>query len=287
MATPRGGGIGIVVSLLLALTLLAVHESAWLPMLLPLALGVVLVAGIGWIDDHRPLPVWQRLATHVVAAMLLAASCLLAGAGPLHALLAGGLAVGLTNAWNFMDGIDGLAASQALLAALAIALGAGSGPGVWFGLALAAGCAGFLPFNFPTARIFLGDVGSGTIGYALACLIAISAQSAGSAAWLLLPLSACLVDASLTLAARMVRGERWWTAHVSHLYQRLARAWHGHRGVTTAYVAWTLGALLVMMIVRSQQAPVIMGAAVAWYLAGAGTWWWASRQLNRQAGTNS
>ena len=82
----------------------------------------------------------------------------------------------LVNVWNFMDGIDGLAAMQALVVAVAWAMLAGAGPVWWLGLALAAGSLGFLPFNFPRARIFLGDVGSGALGYGLAMLFTVGSQ---------------------------------------------------------------------------------------------------------------
>src|SRR3546814_3920624 len=120
-----------------------------------------------------------------------------------------------------MDGIDGIAALQALVVAGGGALLAGDPASRWMALALAAACLGFLPLNLPRARIFLGDVGSGALGYALALVIVLAAVGGGEAsspaAWmlLLLPPSAFLVDAALTLAARIFRGERWWTPHVA------------------------------------------------------------------------
>ena len=193
------------------------------------------------------------------------------------ALPAFALALVLVNVWNFMDGIDGIAASQALLAALAYAMATGTGIVWWLGLALAGACIGFLPFNFPKARIFMGDVGSGALGYLLAALAALSVESGSSWFWLALPLSAFLVDAALTLGTRIVRGERWWTPHVRHLYQRLARGWKGHQAVTVAFAAWTLAALALMWAVRLQEPATIMCAVCAWYLAGAGIWIWSGR----------
>lgn len=291
--TPRGGGIAIVAAMLVALCTLAWRMPAAVPQLAPITLGLLLVAGVGWLDDHRPLSPWLRLAAHAVAAALLAMACIFAGAGAINAALGFAAALVLVNVWNFMDGIDGIAASQALLAALAIgsAVAGLGGPVPWLALALAAACAGFLPFNFGVLRrrrasIFLGDVGSGAIGYLLACLLALSAGSLAGWGWLALPLSAFAVDAALTLAARIVRGERWWSPHVSHLYQQLSRRWNGHWPVTMVYAAWTMVALLVMWIVRSQHAAGIMAAVLAWYLVGAGTWWASRHYLGRQSGVS-
>src|SRR5690606_23140662 len=145
----------------------------------------------------------------------------------------------LVNIWNFMDGIDGIAAGQALVVAGAWALLAGQGPVLWLGLALAGGALGFLPFNFPRARVFLGDVGSGALGYGLAALLALGALGQSPAtrvAWLL-PLQPFLIDGSLTLLARMVAGEAWWRPHVQHAYQCWARRRGAHVPVTLAYAS--------------------------------------------------
>ena len=172
--TPRGGGVAIVVALLPALGWLVLHpEPASRRGWLAIAGGLLLVAGIGWLDDHRPLGAAPRLFVHALAAGLLALALHWLGADPMMAAAAFGLALVLVNAWNFMDGIDSLATSQALLAALAYALFAGSGPVLSLGAVLAAACAGFLPFNLPRARVFLGDVGSGALGFMLAVLVSL------------------------------------------------------------------------------------------------------------------
>ena len=180
----------------------------------------------------------------------------------------------LTNVWNFMDGIDGLAASQAALVAGAYALLSG-GAVLYAGLALAAASIGFLPHNFPKARIFLGDVGSGALGYALAALSATTALSlgGGAGAWLLvlLPPAVFLIDASLTLGARMLRGERWWEPHVQHAYQCWARR-VGHRVVTWAYALATFTAIMLMFAIRSSEAPFRMVMIAGVGLAGGLVW---------------
>jgi UDP-N-acetylmuramyl pentapeptide phosphotransferase/UDP-N-acetylglucosamine-1-phosphate transferase len=260
--TPRGGGIGIVVACLLACVANAVADGpAWLLV----ALGLALVAGIGWWDDHRPLPALPRLAVHAVAAALLALALHQRGAGSLAVAATFALALVLVNAWNFMDGIDGLAASQALLCAAAFALLPGLAAGaVWLALALTAGCAGFLPFNAPRARIFLGDVGSGGLGYLVATLLGFALAARPQSDWplLLLAPGAMLVDAGATLLKRVARGERWWQPHVGHLYQRLGRR-HGHITVVTRYGLWTIMAATVMLFLAGAGRGAIV-AAVAW-----------------------
>lgn len=249
--TPRGGGIGIVLAWGGICAAFGTTGVLPAPLAAATAGGLVLVAGAGWIDDHRPLSPWWRLAAHVAAGIALAAGLAAAGAAPLLQLLAlAGVPV-MVNAWNFMDGIDGLAASQAALAAAGFALLSASPQAALPALALAAACVGFLPFNFPRARIFLGDVGSGSLGFALAvlaCLLLLQEGAAGGPGLLplvFLPLSAFLLDAALTLGWRIVRGERWWTAHVGHAYQRLAARLGSHVPVTLGYGAWSMAAVLL------------------------------------------
>lgn len=246
--TPRGGGVAIVAGWLPAVALAGWlgGAGAWRPAAIAAA-GAMIVAAVGWIDDHRPLPALPRLAAHAVAALLLAVAAWMSGAGPAPAVVAFVLALGLANAWNFIDGIDGIAASQAAIAAAAFALVTAGAAGLP-ALALAAACLGFLPWNFPRARIFMGDVGSGSVGYALAAAAVAAMAQAPRSAWplLLLPLLPVLVDTSLTLGRRIVTGQRWWTPHVTHAYQVQARR-HGHRRVTLAFALATacLSALAV------------------------------------------
>lgn len=247
VATPRGGGIAIVVMVVLA-SLLAGLQSAddrWL--LWSFVPGLLIVAGIGWWDDHQPLSPWLRLGVQAVAAAMLGLGVWSATGMPGYAVFAVLAAMALVNVWNFMDGINGLAASQAWLAALAYAaLIPADGAVPWVAWALFAASAGFLPFNFPRARIFMGDVGSGALGYTLAMLATTSLGAAPRTAvpLILLPLCAFLVDAGFTLAWRMLRGERWWTPHVSHLYQWAARR-IGHASVTVIYFVFGSVTLLL------------------------------------------
>ncbi len=281
VSTPRGGGIAIVVAMLVAMVVVMLRQPGSDSVLAAPTLGLFLVSVIGWVDDHRPLSARLRFAVHVLAAGLLAWACLLAGQGWLEAGFAFCLALVLVNAWNFMDGINGIAASQAALVAAVCALASPPGSaGGLLGWALVAACLGFLPFNFPKARIFLGDVGSGALGYALALVVVLAGEGQPIRAWLLLPLSACLLDTALTLGTRIVRRERWWMPHVQHLYQGLARQWSGHTGVTLAYAAWTIASAGVAWCVRSESPMTIMSAVFLWYALGAAIWL-AARRVSR------
>lgn len=273
--TPRGGGLGIVVACLVLLLLVAATTPQPLPWVL-IAAGLLLVAGIGWWDDHRPIPAWPRLLAHAVAAGLLAWAMWMQGASPLAALGAFVLGLGLVNAWNFMDGIDGLAASQALLCGLGLACVLAD---PWTALAIAIGGAslGFLPSNLPRARVFLGDVGSGALGFLMAVLLAVGFAERPVAGWpvLLLAPMAMLVDAGLTLFWRMRRGDIWWQAHAQHLFQRSGRR-HGHAKVCLAYALWTLGAIGLMLVLQGQSDMLALVISIAAFAASCLFW----RQLH-------
>jgi UDP-N-acetylmuramyl pentapeptide phosphotransferase/UDP-N-acetylglucosamine-1-phosphate transferase len=162
--------------------------------------------------------------------------------------------------------------------ALGCALFAGNTTVAWVALALAAACAGFLPFNLPPARIFLGDVGSGALGYLLAALAAFAlARDPWKGSLLLLPLSAFLTDATLTLGRRVLRGERWWLPHTQHAYQQWMRRQGSHGRVSAAYAAWTALMLVNAKLASSSGSTGKMLALAACYLAGATTWTWLQR----------
>lgn len=282
VATPRGGGISIVASMVLAFAFLAwmAPSVAW--PILSIGVGMLLVAAIGWIDDHRPLSPWSRLCVHALAAGLLAWATHVSGGDAMDVVLAFAMALVLVNVWNFMDGIDGLAASQAAIVAGGYAW-LSTGAASWLALALLAAICGFLPHNFPKARIFLGDVGSGTLGYVLAALMvaAAMADGGGIGAWALvmLPVSVFLIDASLTLGMRILRREAWWTPHVQHAYQRWARQAGSHPRVTSAYALATSGTLLAMVCVHSSPATHRIAMLGAIWLAGGVGWCWLQRRL--------
>jgi UDP-N-acetylmuramyl pentapeptide phosphotransferase/UDP-N-acetylglucosamine-1-phosphate transferase len=280
VATPRGGGLSIVVALLMAAIALAVRDPQQRTLLVAFAVGLTLVAGIGMLDDHHPLSPWLRLVVHASAALLLALAIDHVFADMRLAAIAFVAALVLTNVWNFMDGINGLAATQALLLVAVIACIA---DGAWslLAIALAAASLGFLPYNFPTARIFLGDVGSGAMGFAIAALGVTALDPIDASSWLLmLPLSAFLLDAGLTLLRRMLRGERWWAPHTQHAYQVLARR-AGHTAVTVAYGFWTLLGWAIMLGLREAPPNFMLSIGIAWYISGAFLWWLLQRLETR------
>ncbi len=288
IATPRGGGISIVASALVAFAWLASTHALAPWVAAAIVAGLVFVAGIGWLDDHRPLSPWLRLAVQAVAAALVAAALLADGRGPDSAAFGFVVVMVFVNVWNFMDGIDGLAASQALLVAGGWAWLAWPAAWAWLLVAVAAACLGFLPFNLPRARIFLGDVGSGALGYLLAAGLLWLPADAINPPWLAwLPLSAFVVDATLTLGVRMLKGERWWTPHLQHAYQRWASRRGRHGAVTVAFALWTACAVLAMVSLQGKDAKTCLLALVAVYAAAVAIWAWLRRSQGTQEGSAS
>jgi len=256
LPTPRGGGLSIVV-VFLGIVLWFAHRgdiSASLGS--ALIWGGLAVAGVGFLDDHFPVPPRVRLLVHFAAAGW--ALWQLNGMGPLHLgwirwdwgwvgqLVALVGLVWMINLYNFMDGIDGLAGVEAVCASgLGGLLLAWSGLGglAEGALALAGASAGFLVWNWPPAKIFMGDVGSGFLGFVFGVL---AISSAKERPWLLWPwlilLSVFIVDSTVTLIRRLTAGARWYEAHCSHAYQHAARRWGSHVKVTLTIalvnVAW-------------------------------------------------
>jgi Fuc2NAc and GlcNAc transferase len=264
--TARGGGLAIVLAATAGF--LTLYARAVIPANLLIALcgGGLAVAIVGFVDDRRSVRARVRIAVHVVAATW--AVIWLGGLPPLRigaALVQLGVGgdvlavlgiVWTLNLFNFMDGIDGIAASEAVFVAgagSALMLAAGLPASVPSAAAVfAASCAGFLPWNWPRARIFMGDVGSGYLGYVIAVLACAAGRSSPVAVWTWLVLGGVFfVDSTATLVRRALRGERVQQAHRSHAYQWLARRWGGHRPVTVSVLAvnvfWLLPAAYLSM----------------------------------------
>lgn len=246
--TPRGGGVAIVLSALGGLVWLVAVGRMTVAEGAALGGGGLAVAAIGFLDDHGHVAARWRLAVHFLAAGWMMAW--LGGPPPLGGLpgWAGWLVglpalVWLLNLYNFMDGIDGIAGGEAVCAGVSgVALLAMVGAperadAAWV---IAAAAAGFLVWNAPPARIFMGDAGSGFLGLILGG-VALQAALLDERllwAWLIL-LATFITDASFTLLHRLLRGERIYEAHRSHAYQWAARR-HGHRPVTLAVVGINL-----------------------------------------------
>lgn len=246
--TPVGGGLGISVAGALVGVVLWI-ETGWDTAGAVLLLSL-LIASVGFRNDLREVPASVRLAVQILVCVGLLAMLeglppiCLAPAFALEGLFLAVLflffGVWWINLFNFMDGIDGIAGSQALFMLIA---GAGlaawthpsavTGPAwVWM-VCTAAATFGFLLLNWPPARIFMGDVGSTYLGFMILALALFTVRDGwlSYATWLILG-ALFVTDASVTLLTRMIRGERWYIAHSSHAYQRLARASRSHRAVT-------------------------------------------------------
>ncbi len=257
LPTPRGGGIGIVFAVIAGLTVLSAllgKESSSFTLLMLLA-SIFLVALVGWIDDHQGLPASIRLLAHCLAAFILglpAFFLLLPDfiANPAWPLIVIAMLVVIAgvvwsiNLHNFMDGINGLLSLQAFFVFLVLALICLDANRIAEAQRIgicAAATLGFIPFNFPRARVFMGDVGSGVLGLLVAVVIGWQIAAVPTA-WVagLIACSAFVVDSTATLLSRMLSGRRWYSAHREHLYQWLVRSGFSHFQVTSFYMLWNL-----------------------------------------------
>lgn len=261
--TPRGGGLAIVLAFVLAMVLLCWDMQPAIGLIFALS-STLMVAGIGFYDDHVPVPARWRFFVHLVAACLalffLQGFPVLLFPVPFDWLFqrwmvdlgwlgyGGGLLmlVWLLNLFNFMDGTDGIAASESVFVSVALATFLYYMDHFLFGVALsvAAASLGFLCWNWPKAKIFMGDVGSGFLGLLLGILILMAAQQAAVLLYCgLILFGVFIVDASYTLAYRFLSGQKWYQAHCSHTYQRAAKQ-YGHLSVLIATWLINLGWLL-------------------------------------------
>ncbi len=257
---PKGGGIGIVAAFLLGIATL--YEFAFFarlaePYFRAVIFSSLLIAVVSLLDDIWDWPFFVKLAAQFAAALLTVGSGLYVRSyhlplfgtvetDGLGAILTLAWILFVTNAMNFIDGLDGLAAGVGLIAALFLSY-IGAKLGGWFvyfaSLLLAAGIAGFLPFNFPRARIFMGDVGSQFLGFVLAVLgIVASRFERVEMSFLLMPmlLSGVLFDVAFTLLRRTLAGENLATPHRGHLYQVAARSGLSPRLVTLIHWGFAL-----------------------------------------------
>jgi len=257
--TPRGGGLAIVIVFLAGLLVLSamglvVQKTMW-----AIVGAGVWIAAVGFLDDHGHIPARWRLLAHFIGAAW--GLFWLGGMPPVavfgHTITLGwamqviGLfyLVWLLNLYNFMDGIDGLAGIEAITVCLGVLLLYPTGPETLelyaLPVLLAMAAAGFLLWNFPPARIFMGDAGSGFLGIVLGLF---SIQAAWLApqyfwSWLIL-LGVFIVDATFTLFRRWLRGEKVYQAHRSHAYQFASRHYGAHRPVSLAVAVINVGWLM-------------------------------------------
>lgn len=253
--TPRGGGVSIVICFLGGLAYLAYNEVLSVNLLILFFVAGALVALIGWLDDHGHVNARWRLLIHFSSAALIV---FVTGGLPtlsffgfdinfgwLGFLLSTFTLVWLLNLYNFMDGIDGLAGSQAVISSavvgglLVFLLDKPAEASIHFLMAVSA--LGFLVWNFPPAKIFMGDAGSGFVGLMLGSLMLLSAQVDQVLLWAwLIMLGVFIVDATMTLLIRLLRGDKIYEAHRSHAYQFASRQYGNHRIVTLAVICINL-----------------------------------------------
>lgn len=266
--TPRGGGAGLILAFLIAGLLFAqaAMSGHWMYCLLP---AVLVLAVTGWWDDHRPLSARIRLLVQLAAAVWLLAFL---QQGGLHlnpwlwpiAIL---FVVWMSNLYNFMDGSNGMAGAQGVFSAAILAwlfARAGDGATSILSLTLAASCLGFLPWNLGKARVFMGDVGSVSLGFTFAALLVYGVgSSAFGAPVALMVLLLFLVDSTLTLIVRVLKRERWYNAHRQHLYQQIIIQGWTHGRVLLLYQAINL------LLVLPGIAVAVNYPATAWPMAAA------------------
>ena len=256
MPTPRGGGLAIVI-LVLGTGLWFASETGWSRSLIYILCGAV-IAFLGWRDDVRSLSPRIRFAVQSLIAVIS-----IIGLGyfksvtiPLFGELQLGVVgiiitffwiIGLTNAYNFMDGIDGMAGGVAFAGGLGwMLLSFNSGYLVnsfafWVALAIAASSLGFLAHNWQPAKIFMGDVASTFLGYSFAVLPLVAIDKEGDALMLgTLLMWTFIMDAGVTFLHRLVKREKVFSAHRSHLYQRLVKGGYTHAAISSLYIVLTL-----------------------------------------------
>ena len=249
-ATPTGGGLGLVISIVLvtlSLELIVSLPYFWWKNVLP---GVMLLTIVGWRDDKIPVSPLLRLLIQLAVSFWLIGFGWWDSPWREQAFWACAIVavIWLMNLYNFMDGSNGMAGFQGVFAGMTMALLfqlGGESQMALVALVVAAACAGFLPLNFPSARVFMGDASSVPLGFIFAAFAVYGLQTGSLGLPLsILIMSVFIVDATLTLLTRAFRGERWYTAHARHVYQRLIAQGWSHRTVLMVYQA--INVLLVL-----------------------------------------
>lgn len=286
--TPRGGGIGVVIALLVCIpgALLSLHTAWPIIVVISLDIAFAVVAVIGWWDDHRPLPVLPRFGAQLLAVLLFSSSLLASGLSWwwLPLLLAAG--AWSVNLHNFMDGIDGLLAQQTIFVGAGLAIMSWSIAQTTLAIAagaMAASALGFWLYNRPPARIFMGDVGSGSIGLLIFAFSAMLWRLNHALVWPVLILSsAFLLDATLTLVMRMLTGKRWYSPHREHLYQWMTRCGSTHGGTDARYLAWNLLLAGPLAWLAFSHLTIALPITIVFYMCAAALWLALKRRCLRR-----
>ena len=265
--TPLGGGLAIVVSFLLVMLLVGLFQSNNTRQYWGLIINGLIIAAIGFLDDLYNL----RRTPRIIAWVLIAALSMIFGIelksislpiigiiqfGILSPLITFLWLIGMTNLFNFMDGIDGLAGFEALVVAgflSGIAFYTGNGLVFTASVIIFGAVLGFLPHNFPKAKVFMGDGGSNFLGYIFAALAVIGSQSDNNQISFIIPvilLSLFLLDGGTTLIKRVPKGKDWLEPHRDHYYQRLIKLGISHKNVTLLYSALNLLLGVIALLVQ-------------------------------------
>jgi UDP-N-acetylmuramyl pentapeptide phosphotransferase/UDP-N-acetylglucosamine-1-phosphate transferase len=277
---PRVGGIGV---MLAALPWAVWHAPGPLQVIAGCAAALALVSAL---DDLKSLPAAVRLAAHLAAAAIAVIALVPGAHWPLAVSAAVVLAIAwMANLYNFMDGADGLAGGMAVIGngACAIAAAQAGFPALAIACAaLASAAAGFLAWNFPPARVFLGDAGSIPLGF-LAGALGLAGYLAGAwPAWFpVLVFSPFIVDATVTFLRRAARREPVWRAHRSHWYQRLVLAGWPHRRTALAAYGLMLAAAASALVARPAGGLVQCAMMAVWVAAWSALAWTIERHLRR------
>ncbi len=280
---PRTGGIGIHAGIVLAWAIAAPNlpDAAWAAYAVMLAVSLI--------EDVGGLPAAWRLGVHLLAAGLFGADVLLDAHGWITVVAVAVAIAWMANLYNFMDGSDGLAGGMALIGFGGYGIAAwlsGSAAFALLNFSVAAAAAAFLVFNFHPARIFMGDVGSVPLGFLAGAFGVVGWLQHDWSGWFPLVLfSPFIVDASVTLARRLLRRERVWEAHRDHYYQRLVLMGWGHRNTALAEYGLMLACAGVGLLAMTQSASAQIGILLATglaYLALIGALERAWRRARRQ-----
>jgi len=289
--TPRSGGVAIVATIFLVGLAGAVVFRASL-LLLWIGLGALAIAVVSFLDDRMKYPPLYRFLVHVAAAWLL----IYAEVGfpalslpgitwllpmPTAVVISLLFVVWMVNLYNFMDGMDGFAGGMAVIGfGIFALLGWAAGNDLFFimNLVVAAAAAGFLIFNFPPAKIFMGDIGSSTLGFLAAAFSLWGTRDDIFPFWVaLLVFSPFVVDATVTLMRRLFHGEKIWLAHKTHYYQRLVLLGWGHRKTVLWEYAIMLACAISALWALLQSDAVQWLVIVGWTVLYTGLAWIVSR----------
>lgn len=247
-ATPHGGGVALLTAFALGLLLAALLDGAWDGWLVTLSVCALALSIVGLIDDIRGLSVRLRMLAYGTVC-LVAAVVFMQSIASEHAIHGAALLLIVVlallwsaNLYNFMDGIDGIAALQAIFVCSSAAyltwLAGHDHSYIRYCLILAAAHAGFLLWNHPPARLFMGDAGSVPTGFLLAGLAILGALQGqlNPLCWVVLS-AVFITDATWTLGWRIVTGQDFTQPHRLHAYQCLSRHWNSHLRVDMLLLA--------------------------------------------------